>query len=92
MCSGSSRTYFNALRRAQRDIDVGHQRYTLYYLREMAEQFTALVDVRAFGPGERLVSSHIRAMCTNNAPWMGSLQLFPPEQGAAADYGTALLV
>ena len=47
--------YFRALQRAQRDIDVEHQQYTHYYLREMADEFKPLVDVRAFGPGERLV-------------------------------------
>ena len=85
--------YFRALRRAQRDIDVGHQRYTPYYLREMAEEFKPLVDVRVFGPGERLVfEPYTRDVYEETHRWMESLQLFPPEQGARADYATAVLV
>jgi NitT/TauT family transport system substrate-binding protein len=85
--------YFRALRRAQHDIDVSHQRYTHYYLREMAEEFTPLVDVRAFGPGERLVfEPYTRDVYEQTHRWMESLQLFPPEQGARADYGAAVLV
>jgi NitT/TauT family transport system substrate-binding protein len=84
--------YFRALRRAQRDIDVGHQRYTHYFLREMADEFKPLVDVRAFGPGERLVfEQYTREEYEQTHRWMESLQLFPPEQAASADYATAVL-
>jgi NitT/TauT family transport system substrate-binding protein len=84
--------YFRALRKAQRDIDVGHQRYTRYYLREMAEEFKPLVDVRAFGPGERLVfEPYTRDLYEETHRWMESLQLFPRQQTARADYGTAVL-
>jgi ABC-type nitrate/sulfonate/bicarbonate transport system substrate-binding protein len=85
--------YFRALRRAQRDIDAGHQRYTRYYLREMAEEFKSLVDVRAFGPGERIVyEPYTRELYEETHRWMESLQLFPGEQAATADYATAVLV
>jgi ABC-type nitrate/sulfonate/bicarbonate transport system substrate-binding protein len=47
--------YYAALRRAQADIDVMHQAYVHHYAKELAERFAALVDVRRFGPGERLV-------------------------------------
>src|SRR3981081_1676108 len=49
--------YFRALQRAQRDVDVEHQQFTHHYLREMADEFKPLVDVRAFGPGERRCQS-----------------------------------
>jgi NitT/TauT family transport system substrate-binding protein len=84
--------YFRALRRAQRDIDAGHQRYTHYYLREMAAEFKPLVDVRAFGPGERMVfEPYTREVYEATHRWMESLQLFPREQAGRADYGTAVL-
>lgn len=49
------RKYYAALRRAQADIDLEHQKYVHYYLRELPARFHDLVDVRAFGPGERIV-------------------------------------
>ena len=44
--------YFRALQRAQRDIDVEHQRHTHYYLNEMPSEFKTHNNVRTFGPGE----------------------------------------
>jgi NitT/TauT family transport system substrate-binding protein len=84
--------YFNALRRAQRDIDVEHQRYTHYFLREMAYEFKPLVDVRAFGPGERIVfEPYTREVYEQTHRWMRKLDLFPAGQAAEADYRTAVL-
>ena len=85
--------YFNALRRAQRDIDVEHQQYTHYYLREMADEFKPLVDVRAFGPGERIVfEPYTREVYEQTHRWMKKFDLFPAEQTATVDYRTAVLV
>jgi NitT/TauT family transport system substrate-binding protein len=85
--------YFRALQRAQRDIDVEHQKYTHYYLREMAEEFKPLVDVRAFGPGERLVfEPYTQDVYEQTHRWMKTLELFPKDQLATADYQTAVLV
>jgi ABC-type nitrate/sulfonate/bicarbonate transport system substrate-binding protein len=47
--------YFAALRRAQVDIDLHTYKYTHYYKKEMPRRFHAEMDVRRFGPGERLV-------------------------------------
>jgi NitT/TauT family transport system substrate-binding protein len=85
--------YFRGLQRAQRDIDVEHQQYTHYYLREMADEFKPLVDVRAFGPGERLVfEPYTREVYEQTHRWMKKLELFPAGQAAEADYKTAVLV
>ena len=79
--------YFRALQRAQRDIDVEHQQYTHYYLREMADEFKPLVDVRAFGPGERLVfEPYTQEVYEQTHRWMKKLELFPEGQAADADY------
>jgi NitT/TauT family transport system substrate-binding protein len=84
--------YFRALRRAQRDIDVEHQKFSHYYLREMADEFKALVDVRAFGPGERIVfEPYTREVYEQTHRWMKKLELFPKTQSAQADYTTAVL-
>jgi NitT/TauT family transport system substrate-binding protein len=85
--------YFRALRRAQRDIDAEHQAYTHYYLREMADEFKPLVDVRAFGPGERIVfEPYTRDVFEQTHRWMKKLELFPADQFGAPDYRAAVLV
>jgi len=85
--------YFRALQRAQRDIDVEHQQFTHYYLREMADEFKPLVDTRAFGPGERLVfEPYTREVYEQTHRWMRRLELFPAGQLSAADYATAVVV
>jgi NitT/TauT family transport system substrate-binding protein len=85
--------YFRALQRAQRDIDVEHQKYTHYYLREMADEFKPLVDTRAFGPGERLVfEPYTREVYEQTHRWMKRLELFSKSQLADADYATAVVV
>ena len=85
--------YFRALRRAQRDIDVEHQRYAHYYLREMADEFKPLVDVRAFGPGERLVfEPYTREVYEKTHRWMESHQLFGPDQAGSPHFESAVIV
>ena len=85
--------YFRALRRAQRDIDVAHQPYTHYYLREIADEFKDIVDVRAFGPGERLVfEPYTRETYEQTHRWMAEHQLFGPEQAGQVKYESAVLV
>ena len=49
------RKFFNALRRAQRDLDLRPDRYTHYYKNEFPERFHSKMDTRRWGPGERLV-------------------------------------
>jgi len=49
------RKFFNALQRAQRDIDLRPDLYTHYYKNEFPERYHSRMDTRRFGPGERLV-------------------------------------
>lgn len=85
--------YFRALRRAQRDIDVEHQSYTHYYLRELADEFKAISDVRAFGPGERLVfEPYTRETYERTHRWMAQHQLFGQEQAGQVSFESAVLV
>jgi NitT/TauT family transport system substrate-binding protein len=85
--------YFRALRRAQCDIDVEHQQYTHYYLNEMADEFKSMVDVRAFGPGERLVfEPYTREMYERTHRWMASHQLFGADQAGTVRFESAVLV
>lgn len=85
--------YFRALQRAQRDIDVEHQLYTHYYLREMADEFKSVVDVRAFGPGERLVfEPYTREIYEKTHRWMAQHQLFGQDQAGEARFESAVVV
>jgi ABC-type nitrate/sulfonate/bicarbonate transport system substrate-binding protein len=84
--------YFRALQRAQRDIDLAPERYKHYLLREIPERFHALLDVRACGPGERLVfEPYTLAMFEQTHRWMEKLELFPPEQLGTAGYQDAVV-
>ena len=63
--------YFRALQRAQRDIDLEPERYKHYWLRELAQDLKEIVDVRRFGPGERLVfEPYTREMFERAQRWM----------------------
>ncbi len=84
--------YFRALQRAQRDIDLEPERYKHYLLRELPERFHSLVDVRAFGPGERLVfEPYTQEMFERTHRWMEALQLFPPAQVGCGSYQESVL-
>ena len=85
--------YFRALKRAQRDIDLEPELYKHYFLRELPERYHGMVDVAAFGPGERIVfEPYTRAMYERTHRWMEDLKLFPEEQVGHADYAEAVLV
>jgi hypothetical protein len=86
------RRYFAALRRAQTDIDVSHQPYTRYYANELPERHRALVDVRRFGPGERLVfEPYTQAMYDRTQAWIDERGIFPADQLAPARYSDAVI-
>ena len=85
--------YFRALRQAQREIDLEPERFKHYYARELAEDLAALVDVRRFGPGERMVfEPYSREMYERTQRWMQSWDLLTSEQVAASTYERAVLV
>ena len=69
--------YFTALRRAQMDLDFEPERYKHHYLDEMPRRYRDLVDVRAFGPGERIVFLPYTAeMYERTQQWMRERELF----------------
>ena len=89
---GDVRRYFAALRRAQADIDVSHQPYTRYYANELPERHRALIDVRRFGPGERLVfEPYTQAMYERTQAWIDERGIFPTDQLAPAFYSDAVI-
>lgn len=73
--------YFEALRLAQADLDRMHQPYLHFYLNEIPERHAALVDVKRFGPGERIVfEPYTEAMYKETQDWIMSRGIFPEEK------------
>ena len=85
--------YFRALQRAQRDIDAEPWRYTHYFLRELPVEYHSMVDVAAFGVGERIVfEPYSRELYDETRAWMQANELFPAAQLAARDYEAAVVL
>jgi hypothetical protein len=90
--TGAVRSYFAALRRAQADIDMTHQPYTRYFANELPERHRALVDVRRFGPGERLVfEPYSQEMYERTQAWIDERGIFPVDQPRATTYTGAVI-
>jgi ABC-type nitrate/sulfonate/bicarbonate transport system substrate-binding protein len=84
--------YFKALRSAQHDIDMEPEAYKHYFLRELPERYHSLVDVRRFGPGERIIfEPYPQAAFERTRQWIESWNLFPPEQKGSAGYEIAVV-
>jgi NitT/TauT family transport system substrate-binding protein len=85
--------YFNALQRAQRDIDVEPERYKHYFERDIPAKYRDKVDVRAFSTGERIVfEPYTRELYEKTHRWMEDLNLFGPDQLGTNSYQDAVLV
>ena len=68
--------YFSGLKKAQRDLDLEQEKYKKYYLREMPDDLAQLVDVRRFGPGERIVfEPYTKEMYEQTQAWMKTWDL-----------------
>jgi hypothetical protein len=71
------RKYFQALRRAQRDIDLRPELYTHYYENEFPERFHAAMDTRRWGPGERIVfEPYTKEVFDASFSWIAAHELF----------------
>jgi NitT/TauT family transport system substrate-binding protein len=84
--------YFRALRHAQREIDLEPERYKHFWAREMPDDLLQDVDIRRFGPGERIVfEPYTRDMFERTHRWMQSWQLFDAGSVARPAYEDAVL-
>jgi NitT/TauT family transport system substrate-binding protein len=84
--------YFRALRHAQREIDLEPERYKHFWLRELPEDLRESVDVRRFGPGERIVfEPYTRDMYERTHRWMQSWQLFDAAAAGRPAYEDAVI-
>lgn len=74
------RKYFNGLQRAQMELDLEPERYKHHYLAEIPQRFHAQIDVRRFGPGERIVFLPYTPDAYERAQrWMRERHLFDVE-------------
>jgi NitT/TauT family transport system substrate-binding protein len=84
--------YFRALRHAQREIDLEPDRYKHHWLREMPDDLRDAVDVRRFGPGERIVfEPYTRDMFERTHRWMERWELFDADAVGRPGYEDAVL-
>jgi ABC-type nitrate/sulfonate/bicarbonate transport system substrate-binding protein len=82
--------YFNALRRAQRDIDLRPELHTHHYRNEFPERFLGEMDTRRWGPGERIVfETYTRESFDDAFNWIREHGIFDPAQMGAGKYEDA---
>jgi len=85
--------YFNALQKAQVDIDLEPECYKHYFEQDIPERYKGMVDVRAFSLAERLVfEDYTREMYERTHRWMLDLQIFPADQAGSTEFDKAVLV
>lgn len=81
VADGDIERFMRALERAQSDIDVAPERYKHHYAKELPERFLDRVDVRRFGPGERIVFlPYTKSMYEETATWMRERGFFDETQ------------
>jgi len=84
------RKYFQALRRAQRDIDLRPELYTHYYEKEFPVRFHAAMDTRRWGPGERLVfEPYSKEVFEASFAWIATREIFEAGSMGAGSYDQA---
>ena len=84
--------YYTALRMAQADIDQHHQVHVHYYKNELPERHAELVDVRRFGPGERIVfEPYTKAMYERTQSWVQERGIFDTHIETPLSYDNAVM-
>ena len=74
------------------ELDLEPERYKHYYLKEIPERYHDRIDVRRFGPGERVVFLPYTADMYERAQrWMRDRGMFE-EVGAARPYESIVQV
>jgi NitT/TauT family transport system substrate-binding protein len=82
--------YFRALKRAQLDIDLAAEQHKHHYARELPVRYRDRVDVRLFGPGERVVFlPYSQQQFERTQRWIHERDIFEPV--AACEYDSAVL-
>jgi len=86
------RKFFQALRRAQRDIDLRPELYTHYYKMEFPQRFHAAMDTRCWGPGERIVfEPYSREVFEQSFDWIAKHDIFESGSMGSGSYEQAMV-
>jgi hypothetical protein len=86
------RKFFNALRRAQRDIDLRPDLYTHYYKKEFPVRYHAKMDTRRWGPGERLVfEPYTKQVYDETFKWIADHGIFADTGMGSGKYEEAVM-
>ena len=84
--------YFRALARAQQDIDLRGERFTHFYTKHLPARFHGTVDVRRFGPGERIVFlPYTKEMFEATQCWIAQWDIFEDTRPAPRPYEESTL-
>jgi ABC-type nitrate/sulfonate/bicarbonate transport system substrate-binding protein len=82
--------YYRALRKAQRDIDLRPELYTKHYRNEFPKRFLDQVDVRRWGPGERIVfEPYTKETFDESFDWIRNREIFEPGTMGSGKYEDA---
>ena len=83
--------YYNALRRAQSDLDLHTHKYTYFYKKEFPLRFQDQMDTRLFGPGERIVfEPYSNEIYADTQKWTMERGIFPEGDPVVRDYGESI--
>jgi hypothetical protein len=86
------RKFFNALRRAQRDIDLRPDLYTHYYKKEFPVRYHTKMDTRRWGPGERLVfEPYTKEVYDETFKWIADHGIFADTGMGSGKYEDAVI-
>jgi hypothetical protein len=86
------RKYFNALRRAQRDLDLRPDLYTHYYKKEFPVRYHARMDTRRWGPGERIVFvPYTKEVYAETMKWIAERGIFADTGMGSGKYEDAVI-
>ncbi len=85
--------YFNALQRAQREIDLAKELYQHYFLKELPERYHSMFDHRRAGIGERLIfEPYTKENFEKTHRWMIEREIFPKDQLGIAEYENVVVL
>ena len=85
--------YFNALQRAQREIDVAKEQYQHYLLDQLSEKYHELYDPKRSGIGERLVfEPYTKDTFDRTHRWMLEWGIFGEDQVGHSEYEKVVAV
>jgi hypothetical protein len=86
------RKFFNALRKAQRDIDLRPEMYTHYYRKEFPKRFLEQMDTRRWGPGERIVfEPYTKQVFEESFQWIKDRGIFEGSDMGAGKYEDSIV-